>query len=111
MWPSGEFNGKAGEEISYYQDTTSEFLLPLSMWSDSSLIILTYVSSDDYDLEIIDSIQLSYERTYETTEKNLVELNSYKTQIASHTFDSLILICGDTLGICKSNESTIKAFF
>ena len=106
-----EFNGKPGEEIIYYQDTTSQFILPLSMYADSSMIILKYVSSDNYDVELIDTIGISYERTLKTNPKNIVELNDLNTQVLIHTFDSLVLVCKDTLGICKSNESTIKAFF
>jgi hypothetical protein len=106
-----EFNGQAGEEIIYYQDTTSQFILPLSMSSDSSLIILTYVSSDDYDTHITDSIYISYDRIFETTPKNIVQIVTDNTRIINHSFDSLALVCKDTLGICISNESTIKAYF
>lgn len=106
-----EFNGRLGEEILYFQDTTSQFILPLSMSADSSMIILKYISSDNYELEITDTIEISYERIIETTPKNIVELSSQNTQVLIHTFDSLVLICKDTLGICNSNESTIQAFF
>lgn len=106
-----EINGQLGDEITYYQDTTSQFILPLSMSSDSSLIILTYVSSDNYDLEITDSIHISYNRTFETSPKNIVQMVTDNTQIINHSFDSLALVCKDTVGICLSNESTIKAYF
>ena len=106
-----EFNGQAGEDIIYYQDTASQFILPLSMSSDSSLIVLTYVSSDDYDTEITDSVYISYDRIFETTPKNIVQIVTDNTQIINHSFDSLALVCKDTLGICISNESTIKAYF
>jgi len=106
-----EFNGQAGDEIIYYQDTTNQFILPLSMSADSSLIILTYVSSEDYEQQITDSIYVSYVRTFETSPKNIVQMVTGNTQIINHTFDSLALVCKDTVGICLSNESTIKAYF
>lgn len=105
------FNEKPGEEILYFQDTTSSFILPLSMWADSSMIILDYVYSPDYEQHLTDSIYISYEHDYVTSPKNIVEIITSNPKIISHSFDSLVLVCKDTVGICKSNESTIKAYF
>ena len=106
-----EFNSQPGEEILYYQDTTDKFILPLDMWSDSSFVVLKYVSSEDYEQEIIDSLHLMYERSLETTEKNFVKMVDLNTSVIDHTFDSLVLVCKDTVGICTSNESTLKVYF
>ena len=105
------YNGNPVDTVSYFQDTTSQFIFPIPMAADSSLIIIDYVSSDNYDSLITDSLQLNYERIFETTPKNVVKMVVTGTEVASHSFDSLALICQDTVGICLSNESTIKAYF
>ena len=106
------FNGQPAGEMSYYQDTTSSrYLMPLSMWSDSSKVVLTYSSSANYTVDIVDTLHIAYERKVETTPKNIVKMINFDLQILEHTFDSLALVCKDTVEICDSNESTLKLYF
>lgn len=106
-----EFNGIAGAEIRQFQDTTNEFQLPLSTQDDESFIILTYADASDYEIEFVDTIHLSYVRDFEYTPKNFVQVVGNGTEVLFHTMDSLSLTCSDTLNICNSNETVLRAFF
>jgi len=105
------FNGQDAAEISYFQDTTNEYVLPLSMHSDQSEIILTYASTSDFETEYSDTILISYKRSFMSDPLNFAQLIGLDTNILEHTMDSLAFSCKDTLGICNSNESKIKAYF
>lgn len=105
------FNGQDATEISYFQDTTNEYVLPLSMHSDQSEIILTYAATSDFETEYSDTILIEYEREFITDPLNFVQVIGLSTAVLEHTLDSLAFSCKDTLGICNSNESKIKAYF
>ena len=105
------FNGQDATEISYFQDTTNEYVLPLSMHSDLSEIILTYASSSDFETEYSDTLLIEYDREFLTNPENYVLVIGLGTSVLEHTLDSLAFTCKDTLGICNSNESKIKAYF
>ncbi len=105
-----EINEISGDELINFQDTTSEFLLPLSMNDDFSKFIIIYSHPADSTIHL-DSMDVSYTRRIENTPENYVDVNCYFTQVLESSFDSLSFICIDTLGICKSNESVINVYF
>ena len=105
-----EINEIFGDELIGFQDTTSEFLLPLSMNNDFSKFTITYSHHADSTIHS-DSMDVFYTRRIEITSETYVDVNCYYTQVLENSFDSLSLICKDTLGICKSNESVINVYF
>ena len=106
-----DVNGIMVQDVTFFEDTTSQFLLPLPMQHDTSLLVLTYYSGDDLGIENVDTIQLSHDRLLELTPKNILKINYLNTEILMHTFDSLALVCKDTIENCNSRESTLKAYF
>lgn len=105
-----EVNGLDGSDIIWYQDTTNEFILPLSMNANESFITLTYAYPTDSSFHY-DSMEIGYERKLERTIENYMQVNNYFTEILYHSFDSLTLKCKDSEGNCKSNEAVINIYF
>jgi len=104
-----EVNGLDGREIVWFQDTTNEFTLPLSMNEDVSIFKLTWAYPADSSIHF-DSLDIGYQRQMERTIENYMQVNNYFTEILGHSFDSLSLICTDTLA-CKSNEAIVNIYF
>lgn len=102
-------NGLDGSEIVWFQDTTNEFTLPLSMNEDASIFKLTWTYPADSSIHF-DSLDIGYQRKMERTVDNYMQVNNYFTEILGHSFDSLSLICTDTLA-CKSNEAIVNIYF
>ena len=105
-----EFNSQEAGQISFFMDTTSSFLFPLSMEGDESFISFAYSLSPDFSTTESDTLIFSYERTLSSDERNFVNVVCSKTELSFSSFDQAIFICRDTLGICNSNESVLRIF-
>lgn len=106
-----EINRLDATSITYYQDTTSEYILPLSITADLSPFLLTYTPASDYTQVFTDSLIIAYERHFITNEKNYVEVICQFTKVLESSFDSVYVVCADPIGKCNSNETTIKVYF
>jgi len=105
-----EINNLNGADIIWYQDTTHEFVLPLSMNQDESPIVITYAYPTDSTI-YSDSLNISYQRKLEQTIENFMQVNLYFTQINEYSFDSVNLVCKDALETCKSNDAIVNIYF
>ncbi len=106
-----EINRLDATLITNYQDTTNAYILPLSITADLSAVVLTYSPGPDYTQAFTDSLIIAYERQFIRNEKNYVDVISRFTEVLESSFDSIYVVCTDTLGICNSNETTIKVYF
>ncbi len=106
-----EINRLDATRITYYQDTISEYILPLSITADLSPVLLTYTPASDYTQVFTDSLIIAYKRHFITNEKKYVEVICQFTEVLESSFDSVYVVCADTLGICNSNETIIKIYF
>ena len=105
-----EINEYLGSDVPGFESIASEFLLPLSMNDDFSNFVITYSNPADSTF-YLDSMDISYTRRIESTSEDYVDIICYFTTVFEYSFDSLSLICKDTLGNCKSNEAVIYVFF
>lgn len=105
-----EINQLDGSDIIWYQDTTHEFVLPLSMNLDESQFAFVFAYPSNSTIHT-DSLSILYERKLERTIENYMQVNNYFTEISKYTFDSVSLVCKDTSGLCKSNEAIINIYF
>ncbi len=104
-----EINQMSVSDVIWFQDTTHEFVLPLSMNHDESRFSMVFSYPADSTIHT-DSISILYERKIERTVENYMQVNNYFTEISEYSFDSVSLVCKDT-EICKSNEAIINIYF
>lgn len=81
------------------------------MNADMSSVSFTYSPTSDYSELFIDTLLISYERSFSVSEKNYVDMICSYTEVLDFSFDSVSVVCTDTLGICNSNETIIKVYF
>lgn len=105
-----EINQQESALFDRYLDTTSTFILPLSMNQNVSQFQIEYSNPSDSSLHS-SSFQISYERRFERTPENNLRVNCYGTMLDTFEPDSVLLICNDTLGICFSNEADLRIYF
>jgi len=106
-----EINQLNATNITYFQDTASIYLLPLSMNADLSSVAFMYSPASDYSELFNDTLLISYERSFSVSEKNYVDMIGSFTEVLDFSFDSVSVVCTDTLGVCYSNETIIKVYF
>jgi len=105
-----EFNNQQAEAITFFSDTTSSFLFPLSMNEDESHISFVYSLSPDFQTVKSDSLVFTYSRSLVRDERNYVNVVCTGTQLVFSTLNQSVFVCRDTLGICNSNESVLRIF-
>ena len=105
-----EYNDQEGENIQFFADTASSFIFPISMNDDESEIRFSYSTAPDFATVFRDSLFISYTRSVVRDERNFVNVICQNTELISNTFVTSTFVCGDTLGICRSNEAILRVF-
>ena len=105
-----EINGLEGSDIIWYQDTTNEFVLPLSMNQNESDISMVFAYPADSSIHSGEML-IMYERSIERTVENYARVDCFYTEVSAFSFDSLGIVCKDTTGLCKSNDAVINIYF
>ena len=105
------FNGIPGSDLSYFEKAASTLNIPLEMNSDTTLIVMEYVTSDSVSLELTDTLVMYYDRRINNREDGKVSVQNTNLRVLSHTFEDAILNCRDTLGICLSDEAKLNLFY